>query len=75
MALIANQLLQALSDAGINDQAQATRLFRVLLQQALLLRQNQLAMKATSDVGITASEKLELASNETALANLAGFIG
>jgi phage antirepressor YoqD-like protein len=75
MAISANQLLQAYNDAVGGDQAQATRLFRILLQQALLIRQAQLAMKAMSDVGLTAAEKAELASNETALANLAGFIG
>jgi hypothetical protein len=74
MAISANQLLQAWNDAGITDQAQATRLVRILLQQALLLRQNQLANKKMSGGVLTAAETAELASNEAALANLAQLI-
>jgi hypothetical protein len=68
------QLIQALADAGITDQAQVTVLFRLLLQQALLLRQGQLAGKIMAGVALTVVEKAEYASNETALSNLAQLI-
>jgi hypothetical protein len=68
------QLIQALADAGITDQAQVTVLFRLLLQQALLLRQSQLAGKIMAGVALTVAEKAEYASNETALSNLAQLI-
>jgi hypothetical protein len=68
------QLIQALADAGITDQAQVTVLFRLLLQQALLLRQGQLAGKIMAGVALTVAEKAEYASNETALSNLAQLI-
>lgn len=74
MAISANQLLQAYNDAVGGDTAQATRLFRILLQQALLSRQNQLANKAMSGVALTTAEQAEVISNETDLANLASLI-
>lgn len=67
----ANQLIQVMADAGITDTVLATRLFRIVLQQALLLRQNQLATKQMSGNSLTATEITEMASNEAALANLA----
>jgi hypothetical protein len=74
MALTASGFLQAAIDAGITDQAQATKLFRLMLQQTLLYRQGQLASKSMSGTPLTAAETAESASNETILANLAKVI-
>jgi hypothetical protein len=73
--LSATQLLQAFNDAGVTDQAQATRLIRMMLRNLLKERSSYLLSKAASGVTLTQAEIDEMASNDAGVLNLTQLIG
>lgn len=73
--LTATQLLQAFNDAGITDQAQATRLVRMELRDLLLKRASELLTKAANGIALTQAELAEQVSNDAAIINLTQLIG
>jgi hypothetical protein len=73
--LSATQLLQAFNDAGVTDQATATRLIRMMLRNLLKERSNYLLSKAASGTPLTQAEIDEMASNDAGVLNLTQLIG
>jgi hypothetical protein len=73
--LSATQLLQAFNDAGVNDQATATRLIRMMLRNLLKERSSYLLSKAASGTPLTQAEIAEMASNDAGVLNLTQLIG